>query len=355
LKNAERYITPELKSFEDKALSASERALARERMLYEALLDELQPAIPALQVLAQAIAELDVLSAFADRAVALSYVAPEFTETSKLEIVGGRHPVVERQVDQFIGNDLALSRTRQMLLITGPNMGGKSTYMRQAALIVLMAHIGCFVPAQRALIGPVDRIFTRIGASDDLASGRSTFMVEMTETANILHNATHESLVLLDEIGRGTSTFDGLALAYAVARQLAEKVGSYALFATHYFELTRLTQELKQIANVHLSAVKHKDSIVFLHAVEEGPASQSYGLEVAQLAGVPAAVIQQARRYLVSLENQAVRSMEQADLFAAVDEPVVHPVVERLRQTDPDALTPKAALELLYELRKAAD
>ncbi len=355
LKNAERYITPELKAFEDKALSASERALAREKLLYEALLDALQPAIPGLQVVAQAIAELDVLCAFADRAIALDYVAPEFTDAARLEIVGGRHPVVERQVDQFVANDLALSRARQMLLITGPNMGGKSTYMRQAALIVLLAHIGSFVPAQRALIGPVDRIFTRIGASDDLASGRSTFMVEMTETANILHNATNESLVLLDEIGRGTSTFDGLALAYAVARQLAEKVGSYALFATHYFELTRLSQELKQIANVHLSAVKHKDSIVFLHAVEEGPASQSYGLEVAQLAGVPAAVIQQARRYLVSLENQSVQREGQGDLFAPAAEPEDHPVLQRMRDITPDELTPKAALDLLYELKRMVD
>ena len=355
LKNAERYITPELKTFEDKALSASERALAREKMLYEALLDDLQPAIPALQVMAQAIAELDVLSAFADRAVALNYVAPEFTDVARLEIIGGRHPVVERQVDQFIGNELSLSRSRQMLLITGPNMGGKSTYMRQAALIVLLAHIGSFVPAERALIGPVDRIFTRIGASDDLASGRSTFMVEMTETANILHNATGESLVLLDEIGRGTSTFDGLALAYAVARHLAEKVGSYALFATHYFELTRLSQEFKQIANVHLSAVKHRDSIVFLHAVEEGPASQSYGLEVAQLAGVPSAVIQQARRYLVSLENQSVQREGQADLFAQAAEPEEHPLLERMREIRPDELTPKAALDALYELRKMLD
>ena len=239
-----------------------------------------------------------------------------------------------------------------MLLITGPNMGGKSTYMRQTALIVLLAHCGCFVPASRALLGPVDQIFTRIGASDDLASGRSTFMVEMTETANILHNATQESLVLLDEIGRGTSTFDGLALAYAVARQLAEKTGCYTLFATHYFELTRLTQELKQIANVHLSAVKHKDSIVFLHAVEEGPASQSYGLEVAALAGVPGNVIQQARRYLVSLENQSVARGEQGDLFAQAPASQKHPVLERLEGIKLDTLTPKAALDLLYELNK---
>jgi len=285
LKNAERYITPELKAFEDKALSASERALAREKWLYEQVLDGLQVHIASLHAVAGAIAELDVLAAFAERAQALSFVQPEFTDSPKLEIIGGRHPVVEGQVDRFIANDTQLTRTRQMLLITGPNMGGKSTYMRQTALIVLLAHCGCFVPASRALLGPVDQIFTRIGASDDLASGRSTFMVEMTETANILHNASAESLVLLDEIGRGTSTFDGLALAYAVARQLAEKTGCYTLFATHYFELTRLSQELKQIANVHLSAVKHKDSIVFLHAVQDGPASQSYGLEVAALAG----------------------------------------------------------------------
>jgi len=280
---------------------------------------------------------------------------PNFTDSPKLEIIGGRHPVVEAQVAQFIANDTVLTRTRQMLLITGPNMGGKSTYMRQTALIVLLAHIGCFVPAQSALLGPVDQIFTRIGASDDLASGRSTFMVEMTETANILHNATEHSLVLLDEIGRGTSTFDGLALAHAVARHLAEKVGAYTLFATHYFELTRLNQALPQIANVHLSAVKHKDSIVFLHAVEDGPASQSYGLEVAALAGVPGAVIQQARRYLMSLENQSVTREGQGDLFAQASEPQEHPLLEKMREIKPDELTPKAALELLYELKKVLD
>ncbi|MEO1767608.1 DNA mismatch repair protein MutS [Thiobacter aerophilum] len=352
LKHAERYITPELKAFEDRALSAQERALARERQLFEALLDRLQPELESLKCLAQAVAELDVLCALADRALAYNYVAPEFTDTPRIEITAGRHPVVERQVDHFIANDLVLSPTRQMLLITGPNMGGKSTYMRQTALIVLLAHIGSFVPAQRALIGPVDRIFTRIGAADDLASGRSTFMVEMTETANILNNATRESLVLLDEIGRGTSTFDGLALAHAVARHLAEKVGCFTLFATHYFELTRLAQAFRQIANVHLSAVKHKDRIVFLHTVEEGPASQSYGLEVAQLAGVPAAVIQQARRYLVMLENQSVAASNQGDLFATRLEPAPHPALERLRETDPDALSPRAALERLYELKR---
>jgi len=352
LKNAERYITPELKAFEDKALSASERALAREKWLFEQVLDQLQPHIAALHAAAAAIAELDVLAAFAERAQALNYTMPEFTDSPKLDITGGRHPVVEGQVDPFIANDTRLSRTRQMLLITGPNMGGKSTYMRQTALIVLLAHCGCFVPASRALIGPVDQIFTRIGASDDLASGRSTFMLEMTETANILHNASNESLVLLDEIGRGTSTFDGLALAYAVARQLAEKTGCYTLFATHYFELTRLTQELKQIANVHLSAVKHKDNIVFLHAVEDGPASQSYGLEVAALAGVPGNVIQQARRYLVGLENQSVAREGQGDLFAQPSAPKTHPVWEKLDEIKPDELTPKQALEMLYALKK---
>jgi len=292
LKNAERYITPELKTFEDKALSAADRALTREKLLYDHLLEALQPHIPALQTIAAAIAETDVLAALSERAQALNLVAPEFADESVIEIVGGRHPVVESQTDNFIANDAMLSRTRQMLLITGPNMGGKSTYMRQTALIVLLAHCGSFVPAQSARLGPIDQIFTRIGASDDLAGGRSTFMVEMTEAASILHNATENSLVLLDEIGRGTSTFDGLALAWAIARQLIEKNRSHTLFATHYFELTRLSQDYRQIANVHLDAVEHRDHIVFLHSVEEGPASQSYGLQVAQLAGVPGTVIQ---------------------------------------------------------------
>ncbi|BAN35078.1 DNA mismatch repair protein MutS [Sulfuricella denitrificans skB26] len=295
LKNAERFITPELKTFEDKALSASERALAREKMLYESLLDNLAPHIPALQEIAAAVAELDVLAALAERAETLGWVAPEFTDNAMIEITGGRHPVVEAQTANFIANDSLLSRTRQMLLITGPNMGGKSTYMRQTALIVLLAHCGSFVPAARAKIGPVDQIFTRIGASDDLAGGRSTFMVEMTETADILNNATENSLVLLDEIGRGTSTFDGLALAWAIARHLIEKTRCHTLFATHYFELTRLTQEFRQITNVHLDALEHRDHIVFLHSVQEGPASQSYGLQVAALAGVPAPVIQAAK------------------------------------------------------------
>jgi DNA mismatch repair protein MutS len=358
LKNAERYITPELKAFEDKALSASERALAREKMLYEHLLDALAPHIGILQSIAAAMAELDVLTAMAERAVRLNLAAPVFTSEAVIDICGGRHLVVEAQVDEFIANDVQLARTRQMLLITGPNMGGKSTYMRQTALIVLLAQCGLFVPAEAVRLGPIDQIFTRIGASDDLAGGRSTFMVEMTETANILHNATENSLVLLDEIGRGTSTFDGLALAYACARQLIEKNCSHTLFATHYFELTRLSQEYKQIANVHLDAVEHRDHIVFLHSVAEGPASQSYGLQVAQLAGVPAAVIQVAKKRLVQLENQNIERGGQGDLFAPSAEPEicleVHPALDALRASSPDELSPKEALALLYELKEMA-
>ena len=353
LKNAERFITPELKTFEDKALSASERALAREKMLYESLLDNLAPHIPALQEIAAAVAELDVLAALAERAETLGWIAPEFTDDAMIEIVGGRHPVVEAQTTNFIANDSLLSRTRQMLLITGPNMGGKSTYMRQTALIVLLAHCGSFVPATSAKIGPVDQIFTRIGASDDLAGGRSTFMVEMTEAADILNNATENSLVLLDEIGRGTSTFDGLALAWAIARHLIEKTRCHTLFATHYFELTRLTQEFRQTANIHLDALEHRDHIVFLHSVQEGPASQSYGLQVAQLAGVPAPVIQAAKRHLLQLEQQGINNGIQGDLF--VEAPQATPpsmLEEALLKVEPDELSPKAALELVYRLKK---
>ncbi|MBZ0105101.1 MAG: DNA mismatch repair protein MutS [Sulfuricella denitrificans] len=353
LKNAERYITPELKTFEDKALSASERALAREKLLYEGLLDLLQPHLATLQAIAATVAELDVLAALAERAGALNLSAPEFCDEAIIDIQAGRHLVVENQADNFIANDARLSRTRQMLLITGPNMGGKSTYMRQTALIVLLAYCGSFVPAQGARIGPIDQIFTRIGASDDLAGGRSTFMVEMTETANILHNATENSLVLLDEIGRGTSTFDGLALAWAIARQLIGKTRCHTLFATHYFELTQLAQEFRQVANVHLDAVEHRDRIVFLHSVEEGPASQSYGLQVAQLAGVPASVIQQAKKRLLQLEQQGLEASPQQDLFAAAPiEEAEHPAVEALKQLDPDELSPRAALELVYRLKK---
>jgi DNA mismatch repair protein MutS len=354
LKNAERYITPELKAFEDKVLSANERALAREKALYEEVLDVLAPHISRLQQNAAAVAELDVLCCFAERAEALNYVRPLFTGESGIDIRDGRHPMVEQLAQPFIANDTMLTPFRQLLLITGPNMGGKSTYMRQTALIVLLAHCGCFVPAHSAKIGPVDRIFTRIGASDDLAGGRSTFMVEMTETANILHNATEYSLVLLDEIGRGTSTFDGLALAWACARHLLERNHSYTLFATHYFELTRLVEDYKQVANVHLDAVEHGDGIVFLHSVEEGPASQSYGLQVAQLAGIPKSVIAAAKRRLAQLEQQSIAAGPQADLFAAAspaNEPAPLPVIEALMDVEPDEMSPKQALETLYRLK----
>jgi DNA mismatch repair protein MutS len=354
LKNAERYITPELKAFEDKALSAQERALALEKSLYDELLETLAPEAPRLQSVARAVAELDVLAAFAAVALERDWVRPSFADELAIDIDAGRHPVVEAEVEPFIANDTRLSPTRRMLLITGPNMGGKSTYMRQVALIVLLAHVGSFVPARAARIGPVDQLFTRIGAADDLAGGRSTFMVEMTESASILHNATEQSLVLMDEVGRGTSTFDGLALAWAIARHLVERSRCYTLFATHYFELTRLAQEYREVANVHLDAVEHKDRIVFLHALEEGPASQSYGLQVAALAGVPPAVIRAARRHLQALEHRALDRAEQPDLFVAppAPEPARHPALDLIESVDPDALTPREALELVYRLRK---
>ncbi len=358
LKNAERYITPELKTFEDKALSAQERALAREKLLYDKLLDDLAAHIPALQQAAGALAELDMLATFAERAVALDLSAPEFADDELIEIEAGRHAVVESQVDSFIANDTQFSDARRMLLITGPNMGGKSTYMRQVALIVLLAHCGSFVPARHVRLGPIDQIFTRIGAADDLAGGRSTFMVEMTEAAYILHHATPHSLVLMDEIGRGTSTFDGLALAWAIAHHLVEKNRCYTLFATHYFELTRLAERFREVANVHLDAVEHKDHIVFLHSVEEGPANQSYGLQVASLAGVPSSVIRAARKNLAELEQNAANASPQRDLFTAVPaapaatEAADPPALTLLRDTDPDTLTPKQALELLYRLKQ---
>ncbi|MDO8414471.1 MAG: DNA mismatch repair protein MutS [Gallionellaceae bacterium] len=357
LKNAERYITPELKAFEDKALSANDRALAREKLLYEQLLDQLAPYIAPLQHIAAAIAQLDVLAAFAERATTLNYSAPVFSDATVLRINKGRHPVVEAQVEQFIANDTELNDQRQMLLITGPNMGGKSTYMRQVALITLLAHCGSFIPASAAVLGEIDQIFTRIGASDDLASGRTTFMVEMTEAANILHNATEHSLVLVDEIGRGTSTFDGLALAYAIARHLLQRNRSYTLFATHYFELTRLHEEFQQLANVHLAAIEHQHSIIFLHSVNEGAASQSYGLQVAALAGVPSEVIRNAKKQLRALEQNSATQSSQGDLFTAIPEvidPEEHPVLGALRDVQPDELSPKAALEKLYYLKKLA-
>jgi len=356
LKNAERYITPELKVFEDKALSASERALALERSLYDALLEKLAVQVGALQRVARALAQVDVLACFAGIAARRSYCRPAFADEPVIEIEAGRHPVVEAQLERFIANDCRLSPTRRLLLITGPNMGGKSTYMRQVALIVLLAHVGSFVPARAARIGPVDQIFTRIGAADDLAGGRSTFMVEMTESASILHNATEKSLVLMDEIGRGTSTFDGLALAWAIARHLIEHKRALSLFATHYFELTRLALEYREVANVHLDAVEHKDTIVFLHALEEGPASQSYGLQVAALAGVPKPVIRQAKRYLQALEEASLAHGDQADLFLGQEPPAGEPASDALRealgQANPDELSPREALELLYRLKR---
>ncbi|MEQ1599287.1 MAG: DNA mismatch repair protein MutS [Methylotenera sp.] len=360
LKNAERFITPELKAFEDKVLSANERALAREKMLYAQILFDLEPFITALQTNSGAVASLDVLCCFAERAQALNYMQPQFVSELGITIEGGRHAVVESITQPFVANDVALNPYRQLLLITGPNMGGKSTFMRQTALIVLLAHCGSFVPANVVKIGEIDRIFTRIGASDDLAGGRSTFMVEMTETANILHNATEKSLVLLDEIGRGTSTFDGLSLAWAVAKQLLEKNKSYTLFATHYFELTRIVDDFKHAANVHLDAVEHDGKngkgIVFLHKVEEGAAHMSYGIQVAQLAGIPKSVVAAAKRKLTQLENnQLSKNANQPDMFVANIEPVEapqHPIVAELEAIQPDDLTPKQALELLYKLKE---
>jgi DNA mismatch repair protein MutS len=358
LKNVERYLTPELKAFEDKFLSAAERSLAREKLLYEALLEHLAGVLAPLQQVADAVAEADVLSSHAQLAGERRYSAPEFSAQWGIRIQAGRHPVVETRVDAFIPNDLQLDPTRRMLLITGPNMGGKSTYMRQIAHIVLLACCGLYVPARAALIGPVDQIFTRVGSSDDLAGGRSTFMVEMTETAGILHGATEHSLILMDEIGRGTSTFDGISIAWAVARHMAEKTRAYTLFATHYFELTQLNQDYKTLANVHLDAVETSAGLTFLHAVEDGPASQSYGLQVAKLAGVPGSIIQAARRKLLMLENQQIAPSGQGDLFAQViqpaapPEPTSSPALERLAEIDPDELTPKQALQALYDLRR---
>ena len=357
LKNAERFITPELKEFEDKALSSKSRALAREKHLYDGLLEQLVSELEPLQRLAAAIAELDVLTSFAERAVSLALSRPVLTTDAGIDIKEGRHPVVEQTLDEpFIANDLQLGEGSRLLIITGPNMGGKSTFMRQCAIITLLAHIGCFVPARTARIGAIDRIFTRIGSSDDLASGRSTFMVEMTETAMILNNASRHSLVLLDEIGRGTSTFDGLSLAWAVAHAIALDIGALTLFATHYFELTTLPENLPDTRNVHLSAREYGDDIIFMYAVTEGPASQSYGLQVAKLAGVPAHVIETARAKLSALEDNEIRldhpgQPVQSDLFVS---PTDDDLRRRISALDVDALTPRAALELLYELKQEA-
>jgi DNA mismatch repair protein MutS len=358
LKNNERFITEELKQHENKVLSAQSKFLALEKVLYQELFDKVLPDLAQLQQLSQAIAELDVLTTFAERALALNYVKPNLVEEPGISIDAGRHVVVEQMTnDAFIANPVLLTEQRKMLIITGPNMGGKSTYMRQTALIVLLAHIGCYVPADNATIGLVDRIFTRIGASDDLASGRSTFMVEMTETANILHNATDKSLVLLDEIGRGTSTYDGLSLAWACAEMLALKTKAFTLFATHYFELTMLAEQISTLANVHLDAMEHDDNIVFMHAVQEGAASKSFGLQVAQLAGVPKTVIKRAKQRLSELEQQQSPSIQpasiQSDAFEQLSlAPDEHSVLTTLHDTDINELSPRQALDLLFSLKE---
>jgi len=384
VKSAERFITPELKGFEDRVLSARERALAREKELYEEVLTALTDRLGPMQATAAAVAELDALASLARQACTLEWTPPELVDRSVLSIEGGRHPVVERFLSgSFVPNDLELDGDRRMLIITGPNMGGKSTYMRQAALIVILAHIGSFVPADRAVIGPLDRIFTRIGAADDLAGGRSTFMVEMTEAANILNNATARSLILMDEIGRGTSTFDGLSLAWAMALHIATRIKAFTLFATHYFELTALASEVEACVNVHLDATEHADQVVFLHALKEGPANRSYGLQVAQLAGVPREVISRAREYLAALESQRdARRMQGAqgelplfgDRESIYDEPAItayagtgeavgagtaaasrDELAETLRTAiealDPNELSPREALDAIYKLR----
>ena len=359
LKNVERFITPELKLFEDKALSSRSRALAREKHLYEELVERVAQDLVLLQGTARAICDLDVLACFAERADALSLSRPAFSDTAQLDIVSGRHPVVEQVSDRpFIANNTLLNESRRMLLITGPNMGGKSTYMRQNALIVLLAHCGAFVPAASATLSMVDRIFTRIGSSDDLASGLSTFMVEMTETANILHNATDRSVVLMDEVGRGTSTFDGLSIAWAAAVALSERVRALTFFATHYFELTALPESHASMANVHLDATEHDDHVVFMHHIQEGPANRSFGLEVAKLAGVPHGVLLHARQKLTELESQqgtakVIPERKQVDLFTV--EAPASPALDVLKGIDPDQMTPKDALDALYTLKTLLD
>ena len=364
LKNAERYITSELKEYEDKILSAREKSLAREKWLYEQIILKLQPNILLLQDLAQALASIDVLSNFAERASSLSLCAPDLVDDAVIDIRGGRHMVVEQNLDQaFIANDLVLDKQRKMLVITGPNMGGKSTYMRQNALIALLAHTGSFVPADSVTLGPIDRIFTRIGASDDLAGGRSTFMVEMTEMAQILRNATENSLVLVDEIGRGTSTYDGLSLAWACARDLASKIQSYSLFATHYFEITQLADDIGNIDNIHLSATEHQNDIIFLYAIQSGAANQSYGIQVAKLAGLPEQVLGLARQKLQFLESQNLQnasqplcetqSTETVDMFSNQQlSKDVQELADEIADIDADALTPRAALDKIYLLKE---
>ena len=353
LKNAERFITPELKKFEDNVLSAKERALKREKHLYDLLLSDLLNDLALIQNCAQALAQVDALATLAERASSLNYVQPVFTKDNSLEILKGRHPVIENaQPNAFTPNDAHLNQQRKLLLITGPNMGGKSTYMRQIALISWLAYSGSFVPAEECKIGPIDAIYTRIGASDDLSSGRSTFMVEMTESANILNNATPQSLVLMDEIGRGTSTYDGLSLAWSCAQHLSEVNQSYSLFATHYFELTQLPENIKTIHNVHIDAIEHNEKIIFLHAVKEGPANQSYGLQVAQLAGIPKSVIASAKLKLKQLESQITESHPaENQLGLNLETEITHPGIEFLENVDPNEISPKEALEILYKLK----
>ncbi|MBX9605036.1 MAG: DNA mismatch repair protein MutS [Gammaproteobacteria bacterium] len=351
LKGVERYITPEIKNFENHILTAADRALRREKALYDALLAELTPVLRPLETTAAALAELDVLTAFAERAETLSLVAPDFVDEPCVHILGGRHPLVEHfQATPFVANDLSLHDARRLLLVTGPNMGGKSTYMRQATLIALLAHIGSFVPARAVTLGPLDAIYSRIGAGDNLAGGQSTFMVEMAETANILHHATAASLVIVDEIGRGTSTYDGMSLAWAAAEHLATRNRAFTLFATHYFELTALADEVPGVANVRLDAIEHGDDVVFMHSVSEGPASRSFGIAVARRAGVPPTVIARARALLETLERRhAQEPRGEAPQLPLFDRP--HPALEALATLDPDQLTPREALDALYRLR----
>ncbi|MEL0136644.1 MAG: DNA mismatch repair protein MutS, partial [Halieaceae bacterium] len=355
LKNVERFITPELKTFEDKALSSKSRALSREKHLYEALVREIAQSLSDLQTTATALCDLDVLACFAERARVMSLCRPQFSDTTLLKIEGGRHPVVEAARETpFIANDTHLDQKRRMLLITGPNMGGKSTYMRQNALIALLAHVGAFVPAEAVTLSCLDRIFTRIGSSDDLASGRSTFMVEMTETANILHNATERSLVIMDEIGRGTSTFDGLSIAWATALALANEIRALTFFATHYFELTALPERHRAMANVHLDATEHEEHVVFLHQIQEGPANRSFGIQVAKLAGIPGAVLGIAQEKLRELESgqKSGPAPAQAELFTARASLAQSPVVDALEALDPDAMNPREALDWIYAMKQ---
>lgn len=350
--NVERFITPELKEFEDKILSAHSKALHLEKTLYDELLDKISFYLADLQKTTNALAELDILVCFAERAATLHLICPSLTKKPGIYIEEGRHLVIEHALDiPFIANSCHLTPKQRLLIITGPNMGGKSTYMRQTALICLLAMIGCFVPAKSATIGPIDRIFTRIGAADDLASGRSTFMVEMTETASILHNATEESLVIMDEIGRGTSTFDGLALAFSCAEYLAQHIKAYTLFATHYFELTRLTEENTFITNCHVNAREHNDTIIFLYTIEKGPANQSYGLHVAQLAGVPKPVIQRAKQKLTELEQNTIVTNKPCPSTTSPKVSINPDIIKLLEQVDPDQLAPKEALEIIYRLK----